>query len=176
MIIGGFFFDRLLLHRRYVWLKVAKGFHCQLRNPRQSFMRLPGQHITELGKIITSLKDTEDLFLSPMNFLHWLLKKKIVALKEWLFLFLQTICTLLECLLTPENVPSDSPKEVYEAYFVFACIWAFGGTLLQDQVCVEIVYRSSFIWRKILLYVIPVGLGVLGYVSIIKLPTSPIHS
>uniref|UniRef100_A0A4W2DC87 Dynein axonemal heavy chain 11 n=1 Tax=Bos indicus x Bos taurus TaxID=30522 RepID=A0A4W2DC87_BOBOX len=45
----------------------------------------------------------------------------------------QTICTLLECLLTPENVPSDSPKEVYEAYFVFACIWAFGGTLLQDQ-------------------------------------------
>ncbi|KAB0376184.1 hypothetical protein FD755_012827 [Muntiacus reevesi] len=45
----------------------------------------------------------------------------------------QTICTLLECLLTPENVPSDSPKEVYEVYFVFACIWAFGGTLLQDQ-------------------------------------------
>ena len=78
--------------------------------------------------------------------------------------------------MTPENVPSDSPKEVYEVYFVFACIWAFGGTLLQDQVCVEIVYRTSFIWRKILLYVIPVGLGVLGYVSIIKLPTSPIHS
>ena len=78
--------------------------------------------------------------------------------------------------MTPENVPSDSPKEVYEVYFVFACIWAFGGTLLQDQVCVEIVYRTSFIWRKILLYVIPVGLGVLGHVSIIKLPTSPIHS
>ena len=37
--------------------------------------------------------------------------------------------------MTPENVPSDSPKEVYEVYFVFACIWAFGGTLLQDQVC-----------------------------------------
>ncbi|XP_015413618.1 PREDICTED: dynein heavy chain 11, axonemal [Myotis davidii] len=45
----------------------------------------------------------------------------------------QTICALLECLLTPENVPSDSPKEVYEVYFVFACVWAFGGTLLQDQ-------------------------------------------
>ncbi|XP_048655651.1 dynein axonemal heavy chain 11 isoform X1 [Marmota marmota marmota] len=45
----------------------------------------------------------------------------------------QTICTLLECLLTPENVPLDSPKEVYEVYFVFACIWAFGGTLLRDQ-------------------------------------------
>ncbi|EPQ11489.1 Dynein heavy chain 11, axonemal [Myotis brandtii] len=45
----------------------------------------------------------------------------------------QTICALLECLLTPENVPSDSPKEVYEVYFVFACVWAFGGALLQDQ-------------------------------------------
>ncbi|KAM5302539.1 dynein axonemal heavy chain 11 isoform 2-T2 [Glossophaga mutica] len=45
----------------------------------------------------------------------------------------QTICALLECLLTPENVPSDSPKEVYEVYFVFACIWAFGGALLQDR-------------------------------------------
>ncbi|KAM6202712.1 dynein axonemal heavy chain 11 isoform 2-T2 [Rhynchocyon petersi] len=45
----------------------------------------------------------------------------------------QTICALLDCLLTPENVPSDSPKEVYEVYFVFACIWAFGGTLVQDQ-------------------------------------------
>ncbi|XP_045053259.2 dynein axonemal heavy chain 11 isoform X2 [Desmodus rotundus] len=45
----------------------------------------------------------------------------------------QTVCALLECLLTPENVPSDSPKEVYEVYFVFACIWAFGGALLQDQ-------------------------------------------
>ncbi|XP_075413447.1 dynein axonemal heavy chain 11 [Tenrec ecaudatus] len=45
----------------------------------------------------------------------------------------QTVCALLECLLTPENVPSDSPKEVYETYFAFACIWAFGGTLLQDQ-------------------------------------------
>ncbi|XP_032448314.1 dynein heavy chain 11, axonemal isoform X1 [Lynx canadensis] len=45
----------------------------------------------------------------------------------------QTICILLECLLTPESVPSDSPKEVYEVFFVFACVWAFGGTLLQDQ-------------------------------------------
>ncbi|XP_058534261.1 dynein axonemal heavy chain 11 [Ochotona princeps] len=45
----------------------------------------------------------------------------------------QTICALLECLLTSENVPPDSPKEVYEVYFVFACIWAFGGALPKDQ-------------------------------------------
>ncbi|PNJ55825.1 DNAH11 isoform 1 [Pongo abelii] len=59
----------------------------------------------------------------------------------------QTICVLLECLLTPENVPSDSPKEVYEVYFVFACIWAFGGTLLQDQIS---DYQADFSrwWQK----------------------------
>uniref|UniRef100_A0A4X2K3Y2 AAA+ ATPase domain-containing protein n=1 Tax=Vombatus ursinus TaxID=29139 RepID=A0A4X2K3Y2_VOMUR len=45
----------------------------------------------------------------------------------------QTLCSLLDCLLTPENVPPESPREVYEIYFVFACIWAFGGALLQDQ-------------------------------------------
>ncbi|PNJ55829.1 DNAH11 isoform 6 [Pongo abelii] len=59
----------------------------------------------------------------------------------------KTICVLLECLLTPENVPSDSPKEVYEVYFVFACIWAFGGTLLQDQIS---DYQADFSrwWQK----------------------------
>nr|XP_051708760.1 dynein axonemal heavy chain 11 isoform X1 [Oryctolagus cuniculus] len=59
----------------------------------------------------------------------------------------QTICALLECLLTPENVPSDSPKEVYEVYFVFACIWAFGGALLRDQLS---DYQADFSrwWHK----------------------------
>uniref|UniRef100_A0A8C9AK17 Dynein axonemal heavy chain 11 n=1 Tax=Prolemur simus TaxID=1328070 RepID=A0A8C9AK17_PROSS len=59
----------------------------------------------------------------------------------------QTVCTLLECLLTPENVPSDSPKEVYEVYFAFACIWAFGGPLLQDQLS---DYQADFSrwWQK----------------------------
>ncbi|XP_023565616.1 dynein heavy chain 11, axonemal [Octodon degus] len=59
----------------------------------------------------------------------------------------QTICALLDCLLTPENVPSDSPKEVYEVYFVFACIWAFGGTLVRDQLS---DYQADFSrwWHK----------------------------
>jgi hypothetical protein len=47
--------------------------------------------------------------------------------------------------LTPENVPFDSPKEVYEVYFVFACIWAFGGALLKDQVGCRVLYRTGFI-------------------------------
>ena len=47
---------------------------------------------------------------------------------------IQTLCYLLEALLTPENTPPDSNKEVYEIYFVFAAVWAFGGAMFQDQV------------------------------------------
>lgn len=46
----------------------------------------------------------------------------------------QMLCYLLECLLTPENTPPDCAKELYELYFVFAAVWAFGGALFQDQV------------------------------------------
>uniref|UniRef100_UPI00398EA260 dynein axonemal heavy chain 11-like isoform X1 n=2 Tax=Pristiophorus japonicus TaxID=55135 RepID=UPI00398EA260 len=53
----------------------------------------------------------------------------------------QTLCSLLECLLTPKNVPPDSPRELYELYFVFACIWAFGGAVYQDQL---VDYRAEF--------------------------------
>ncbi|KAG7469713.1 hypothetical protein MATL_G00131750 [Megalops atlanticus] len=45
----------------------------------------------------------------------------------------QTLCSLLDCLLTPENIPPDSPRDIYETYFAFACVWAFGGALYQDQ-------------------------------------------
>lgn len=44
------------------------------------------------------------------------------------------LCYLLECLLTPENTPPDCNKELYELYFVFAAVWAFGGAMFQDQV------------------------------------------
>jgi dynein heavy chain len=43
------------------------------------------------------------------------------------------LCNLLECLLTPQNTPLDCPKDLYELYFVFACVWAFGSALFQDQ-------------------------------------------
>lgn len=46
---------------------------------------------------------------------------------------IKCLCNLLEVLLVPRNIPSGSPKELYEMYFVFACIWAFGGALYQDQ-------------------------------------------
>ncbi len=47
---------------------------------------------------------------------------------------LQMLCYLLEVMLTPENTPPDCPKELYELYFVFCCVWAFGGCMFQDQV------------------------------------------
>ncbi|VDI07166.1 dynein heavy chain, axonemal [Mytilus galloprovincialis] len=53
----------------------------------------------------------------------------------------QMLCFLLECLLTEENIPQDSPKELYELYFAFACIWAFGGVMFQDQL---VDYRIEF--------------------------------
>lgn len=49
-------------------------------------------------------------------------------------IYLQTLCYLLECLITPESVPDDSPRELYELFFVFAAVWAFGGATLQDHV------------------------------------------
>ncbi|XP_056152723.1 LOW QUALITY PROTEIN: dynein heavy chain 9, axonemal [Lampris incognitus] len=53
----------------------------------------------------------------------------------------QMLCYLLECLLTPENTPPDCAKELYELYFVFAAIWAFGGAMFQDQL---VDYRVEF--------------------------------
>uniref|UniRef100_A0A3B4DVC9 Dynein, axonemal, heavy polypeptide 9 like n=1 Tax=Pygocentrus nattereri TaxID=42514 RepID=A0A3B4DVC9_PYGNA len=53
----------------------------------------------------------------------------------------QTLCCLLDCLLTDENTPADSPRELYEIYFVFGCVWAFGGALFQDHL---IDYRAEF--------------------------------
>uniref|UniRef100_A0A803SYF4 Dynein axonemal heavy chain 11 n=1 Tax=Anolis carolinensis TaxID=28377 RepID=A0A803SYF4_ANOCA len=45
----------------------------------------------------------------------------------------QMLCSLLDCLLISENVPPDGPRDLYEIYFAFACVWAFGGALFQDQ-------------------------------------------
>jgi hypothetical protein len=40
----------------------------------------------------------------------------------------------LHCIETKFNSISDCPKEWYEIYFVFACVWAFGAAMFQDQV------------------------------------------
>nr|XP_055244749.1 dynein axonemal heavy chain 17 isoform X1 [Gorilla gorilla gorilla] len=65
--------------------------------------------------------------------------KKITPVLE--ITVIQTILYLLECLLTEKTVPPDSPRELYELYFVFACFWAFGGAMFQDQL---VDYRVEF--------------------------------
>ena len=64
--------------------------------------------------------------------------KKITPVSE--ISMIQTLCYLLESLLTPENTPPDSYKELYEIYFVFAAVWAFGGAMFQDQVRIIKLY------------------------------------
>lgn len=65
--------------------------------------------------------------------------KKITPITD--ISMIQTLCYLLETLLTPENTPPDTSKEIYEHYFVFAAVWAFGGSMFQDQL---IDYRVEF--------------------------------
>ncbi|OAF71285.1 Axonemal beta dynein heavy chain 17 [Intoshia linei] len=65
--------------------------------------------------------------------------KKITPIAD--IAHVQMLCYLLECLLTPENTPIDCSKEIYELYFVFCCIWAFGSSLFQDQL---MDYRIEF--------------------------------
>lgn len=65
--------------------------------------------------------------------------KKLTPVTE--IAMVQMTCYLLDCLLTPENLPAKCPKEWYEIYFVFAAIWGFGSTLYQDQ---QIDWRLEF--------------------------------
>uniref|UniRef100_A0A8C9SNB8 Dynein axonemal heavy chain 17 n=1 Tax=Scleropages formosus TaxID=113540 RepID=A0A8C9SNB8_SCLFO len=65
--------------------------------------------------------------------------KKIIPIPEQSMV--QMLCHLLDCLLTPEHTPPDSPKELYELFFVFCAIWAFGGAMFQDQL---VDYRVEF--------------------------------
>ncbi|XP_037924668.1 dynein beta chain, ciliary isoform X3 [Hermetia illucens] len=65
--------------------------------------------------------------------------KKITPVAE--MAHIQMLCHLLDCFLIPQNTPPDCPKEWHELYFVFACIWAFGSAMFQDQ---AIDYRIEF--------------------------------
>ncbi|MCJ8738612.1 hypothetical protein PDJAM_G00037770 [Pangasius djambal] len=65
--------------------------------------------------------------------------KQIIPIPE--ITLVQTLLYHMECLLVPENIPPDSNKELYELYLVFACVWAFGSSMFQDQL---IDYRVEF--------------------------------
>ena len=42
------------------------------------------------------------------------------------------LCSLLEALIIPANIPNDAPKELYELYFVFVAVWSYGSALFHD--------------------------------------------
>lgn len=47
----------------------------------------------------------------------------------------------LEALLRPENLGNKADQALFEAYFVFAAIWAFGGALAEKD---GVDYRRRF--------------------------------
>lgn len=56
---------------------------------------------------------------------------------------IQNLCYLLEGLLTYENCPPGSAQDVYDYYFSFACIWAFGGAFAPDE---KVIFNNF--WKK----------------------------
>ncbi|KAK8861127.1 hypothetical protein M9Y10_012822 [Tritrichomonas musculus] len=70
--------------------------------------------------------------------------KHIVPISD--IAFVVTLCRLLERLLTEQNVPNNSEASLYELYFVWAAVWAFGGAC-DDQ---GRDYRAEFsqMWRS----------------------------
>ncbi len=95
-----------------------------------------------------------DKYIPTLIEIHKNRFKKITPIPE--ITHIELLCNLLECLITPESVPSDSPKEWIETYFVFAAVWAFGSATYQDQVREAVVLcrlpchmRSTFKYFQI---------------------------
>ncbi|XP_050294546.1 dynein beta chain, ciliary-like [Anthonomus grandis grandis] len=65
--------------------------------------------------------------------------KKITPISD--IAHLSMLVNLLDCFLTPQNVPPDCPKEWYEIYFAFSVVWSFGSALFQDQI---VDWRNEF--------------------------------
>ncbi|XP_055341295.1 LOW QUALITY PROTEIN: dynein beta chain, ciliary-like [Paramacrobiotus metropolitanus] len=59
---------------------------------------------------------------------------------------IQTLCALLDATL-PQDPQGELNKDAYETMFHFACIWAFGGPLLQDQTS-DMKVEFNSIWNQ----------------------------
>lgn len=53
----------------------------------------------------------------------------------------QTLVNILEGVLKPESLSNKGEQGLFEMYFVFAAIWAFGGALVDKD---GINYRRNF--------------------------------
>lgn len=111
---------------------------------KESWIEQRGDHDKDKEK--ESLDRLFEKYVPPT--LEWIRKnmiKHIVPISD--FNMITTLCYLLEGLITDETCPKGTSNDVYEHYFVFACIWAFGGALLTD---LQNDYKSIFnnFWRK----------------------------
>ena len=93
----------------------------------------------------TCLDGFFDKYIPPLMEWYKRVMRPPIALVD--LALVQTVCHLLEGLCVPKTIPAGSPSDVYEKYFLFACIWAFGGPLSSDG---RIDYRANFSnwWRK----------------------------
>lgn len=87
--------------------------------------------------------------------------KKISPISE--IAHIQMLCFLLDCFLTQQNVPPDCPKDWYEIYFVFSCVWAFGSALFQDQITDWRNEFSKWFTNEFKTVKFPVGGNVFNY-------------
>lgn len=55
--------------------------------------------------------------------------------------FVSTLTNILEGVLKPENLSNKAEQGLFEMYFVFAAIWAFGGGLVEKD---GVDYRRNF--------------------------------
>eukprot|EP00877_Chromochloris_zofingiensis_P015255 jgi/Chrzof1/9984/Cz04g22250.t1 len=55
--------------------------------------------------------------------------------------FITTLVNILEGVLRPDNLSNKADQALFEMYFVFAAIWAFGGALVEKD---GINYRRNF--------------------------------
>lgn len=55
--------------------------------------------------------------------------------------FISTLVNIMEGVLKPENLSNKADQAMFEMYFVFAMIWAFGGGLVEKD---GIPYRRNF--------------------------------
>ncbi|EFC48546.1 hypothetical protein NAEGRDRAFT_55628 [Naegleria gruberi] len=74
------------------------------------------------------------------HILFWLKKHNHIIPRQDISM-IQTLCYLLEGLITPESCPPGCSHEIYEYYFAFACIWAFGGALEDDE---RVLFNAMF--------------------------------
>lgn len=74
------------------------------------------------------------------HILGWLKKHHHIIPRQDINM-IQTLCYLLESLITPESCPPGCSHEIYEYYFAFACIWAFGGALEDDE---RVLFNGMF--------------------------------